>query len=242
MPGLAASVPPLATGDSLVAVARIDDLAAAPGFGFPLPPEDEARISRLVKERDRHARRAAWRLARACLGVALGLPPEAVGVSRDRRGRPHLTPCADVDFNVSHSGSIVAVGLLRGGRIGIDVEHQRPLETWGNLVGSFLGTDDVAAWIRLDADTRADTALSAWCRKEAVLKATGEGLAGDPRALSLPLEARAVTIARSGGRFRVARLPAPGLAPDACLAVAVESEQPPRVLGLSAGGWVLSAP
>jgi len=237
----AVPVPALAAGESFLAVAQVQDLVAAPGFAFALPDEDEARIGRLVHDRDRRSRRAAWRLARFCLGAVLGMAPAEVALRRDRRGRPHLEEEAGLDFNVSHAGSSVAVGVMRGGRIGVDVEHQRPLALWQDLIGEFLDAADAVAWARLSADGRADAALSAWCRKESVLKATGEGLAADPRAVSLPLGPQAAVIGRAGRSFTVATLHAAVLAPDAALAVAVEGVHLPRLLALAGGtGWSLS--
>lgn len=226
-------------------MARVADLAAAPGFTFSLPDADEARIARLVKAEDRESRRAAWRLARTLLGAASGAAPREIAIARDARGRPNVEgPAAEgggLDFNVSHSGAWVAVGLARGARIGVDVERQRSLTDWRNLVPGFLDAPAAAAWAALPLAAQSTAALSIWCRKEALVKATGEGLARDPRQLLLPLETGAVTVTRGGARYTVAALHAPTLSPDAGLAVAVSGALLPRLMTLlPEEGWVLS--
>ena len=234
-------MPALAPGASLVAVARVEDLAAAPGCRFTLPDADEARIARFLKAEDRDSRRAAWRLARTLLGAALERGPREIAIIRDGRGRPHVEHGGDIDFNVSHSGAWVAVGLARAARIGVDVERQRTLTDWRSLVPGFLDASSAAAWARLPPAAQVSAALSVWCRKEALVKATGEGLVLDPRKLLLPLETGATTLSRAGARYTVAALHAPMLAPDAGLAVAVSGVQLPRLMTLlPEEGWTLS--
>lgn len=232
-------IPPLAPGESLLAVARVEQMAA---FDFPLPPEDEARIARLVQARDRASRGAAWRLAHLCLGAVLGQEPGRVAVRRGANGRPCLGEADHLDFNLSHTHGWVAVGLARAGRIGVDVERQRPLSTWHDIAPDFLAAAALGAWTALSEPARAEAALSSWCRKEAVLKATGEGLAHDPRTVAVPLSGGIAEVARAGLRLTVATLRAPGLDPvEAGLAVAVESGRLPHLLCPAPEGWRLAA-
>ncbi|MFG1345578.1 4'-phosphopantetheinyl transferase superfamily protein [Xanthobacter autotrophicus DSM 431] len=232
------ALPALAPGESLVAVARVEDMADC---AVPLTAEDEARIARLVQARDRAARGAAWRLARLCLGSVLGRAPDAVAVRRGTNGRPALAEAGDLDFNLSHTTGWVAVGLMRGGRIGVDVERARSLSTWGHIAPEFLAAAPLAAWEALAEARRGAAALSAWCRKEAVLKATGEGLAQDARTVEVPLGGGLATLDRAGRRLTVATLATPAPDPqEACLAVAVEAGRLPLLLSRAAGGWSLA--
>nr|WP_281408823.1 4'-phosphopantetheinyl transferase superfamily protein [Xanthobacter sp. SG618] len=137
---------------------------------------------------------------------------------------------SDLDFNLTHSGSWVAVGLARGGTIGVDVEKARGLDLWTRLAPDFMHDDDRARWSALPEGDRAAAALRQWCGKEAVLKATGEGLAGDARGVRLP-EGGGLVV-RAGRAF----LAGSGALPAAAYAFAVEVEAP--MLFLSAGaGW-----
>ncbi|MFG1187643.1 4'-phosphopantetheinyl transferase family protein [Xanthobacter aminoxidans] len=220
----------LAPGASLLAIARVADAVANADLAIALPSEEAARIARHVKADDRAARTAAWSLARTLLGAALGLAPAAVPVVRGANGRPGLGIVSDLDFNLTHSGSWVAVGLARGGTIGVDVEKARGLDLWTRLAPDFMHDDDRTRWSALPEADRAAAALRQWCGKEAVLKATGEGLAGDARGVRLP-EGGGLVV-RAGRAF----LTGSGSLPAAAYAFAVEVDAP--MLFLSAGaGW-----
>ncbi|WP_374253178.1 4'-phosphopantetheinyl transferase superfamily protein [Xanthobacter sp.] len=220
----------LAPGASLLAIARVADAVANTDLAIALPSEEAARIARHVKADDRAARTAAWSLARTLLGAALGLAPAAVPVVRGANGRPGLSVASDLDFNLTHSGSWVAVGLARGGTIGVDVEKARGLDLWTRLAPDFMHDDDRTRWSALPEADRAAAALRQWCGKEAVLKATGEGLAGDARGVRLP-EGGGLVV-RAGRAF----LTGSGALPAAAYAFAVEVDAP--MLFLSAGaGW-----
>lgn len=220
----------LAPGASLLAIARVADAVANADLAISLPPGEAARIARHVKADDRAARTAAWSLARTLLGAALGLAPAAVPVVRGTNGRPGLSVASDLDFNLTHSGSWVAVGLARGGTIGVDVEKARGLDLWTRLAPDFMHDADRTRWSALAEADRAASALRQWCGKEAVLKATGEGLAGDARGVRLP-EGGGLVV-RAGRAF----LTGSGALPAAAYAFAVEVDAP--TLFLSAGaGW-----
>lgn len=215
---------------SLLAVARVADAAANPDLSIPLPQDEAARIARHVKADDRAARTAAWSLARTLLGAALGLAPAVVPVTRAANGRPALALASDLDFNVTHSGGWVAVGLARSGAVGVDVETMRGLDLWTRLAPDFMHEDDRAGWSALPEASRAGAALLQWCGKEAVLKATGEGLSGDARGVRLP--AGGGLVARGGRAFLTGSGPLDG----AAYAFAVEGMAP--VVFLSSGaGW-----
>lgn len=230
MPDPSPAAAHLARGASLLAIAQVADAAVNPALSALLPDDDAARIARHVKADDRAARTAAWSLARTLLGAALGLAPAAVPVVRAANGRPGLGVASDIDFNVTHSAGWVAVGLARGGAIGVDVEKARGLDLWTRLAPDFMDEDDCVQWLAVPEADRADAALLQWCGKEAVLKATGEGLSGDARGVRLP--AGGGLVGRAGRAF----LTGSGSLPGAAYAFAVEVEAP--ALFLSAGaGW-----
>lgn len=89
-------------------------------------------------------------------------------------GRPVL---ADGTFiSVSHAGDVHAVATTDAGPVGIDIEA---------IDGArFEGFDDVVLHPRERPHT-SDERATTWVRKEALLKATGDGLAVDPRTIRL---------------------------------------------------------
>ncbi len=131
-------------------------------------------MRRFLAAPDRDRMLAAWALARLVLGELLGIPACEVPVLRECRrcgarghGKPRLAGETGWRFSLSHSGERVVVAVTELGPIGVDVEAGS-----GRI-------DHLAPRILEPGETavgRSDL-LRYWVRKEAVLKATGDGLA-----------------------------------------------------------------
>ncbi len=94
-----------------------------------LSAEETARADRFLREADRDRYIASHAALRVVIGRECGLPPRTPAPCH----RTHRTPLpcgaggTDLDVNLSHSGDIALIGLVRGARIGVDVEIRRPL-------------------------------------------------------------------------------------------------------------------
>ncbi|GGF17510.1 4'-phosphopantetheinyl transferase family protein [Subtercola lobariae] len=111
-------------------------------------------------------------LSRRAVAAVLGIDPRAVDIDRScpRCGAPHgktLLPATGLHLSVSHSADLVAVSVTAAGPVGIDVERIDDPAPAG-LHELLLGPGETAA------TPAAFYAL--WCRKESVVKATGEGM------------------------------------------------------------------
>jgi len=174
----------LSKNEALVLFARAEDiLKELPAERLALPPEEDERIARYKKADDRRARRAAHGLVRHCLGHFLDRPPRDLHFTRDEKGRPFLNDAEGIDFNLSHSGPWIAVGMSRAGRIGVDVQDGSETFDWKTVSRAFLHDSEIASLHQLDPAKQASAALELWCLKEAFLKASGEGLSTPPHRL-----------------------------------------------------------
>jgi 4'-phosphopantetheinyl transferase len=175
------------------------DLAPLPGVcqvwwarpGDVRPEHDEllgeadlARRARLARPADRQRMTAGAAVARLVLGTALGTPPADLRIDRtcttcgSPHGRPRLADVDDLDFSVSHSGHCVVVAVLPGGRVGVDVEQVgrfAPGEL-EELASCALPDGEREHVVRLPTATQPRAFTVCWVRREAVLKATGQGL------------------------------------------------------------------
>jgi 4'-phosphopantetheinyl transferase len=160
---------------------------ASPRYAGLLDQAERRRWQAYRREADRDRFLVGCALAKTVLAGYTGLPPEQVSFDRTCRrcGEPHGKPAirgAGIEHSVSHSGDLVAVAVARSA-VGVDVEQAdgraRPLggdddpERLGRLV---LADDERAALAAADPSIRARAFLVAWTRKEAVTKATGDGL------------------------------------------------------------------
>ena len=221
---LAALPADLAPGAARVVAARpAEVLEALAPDALALPAPEAARIARFQRPADRAARRAAHGLLRALLAPLLGRAPRDIALVRDPLGRPALPGAGGIDLNLSHGGGWVAVGIARGGRIGVDVEDGAAVADWGRLAPLFLHPDERAALTPLDPRA----ALRLWALKEACLKASGEGIATPPASLHLGT-ADPVRLVHAGHDLTARAHPLPG---GAWLAVATAGlSAAPRLL------------
>jgi len=115
------------------------------------------------------------------LGDVLGTAPAAVEIRRGARGRPELADRrAQIDFNVSHTGDAALVGIARGlparTRIGVDIERRDREVGVDRLARKFLTGSERATLLDLDLRARRERFVRYWTCKEAMSKATGDGL------------------------------------------------------------------
>src|SRR6185503_1727872 len=82
----------------------------------------------------------------------------------------------DLEFNLSHSGALALVAAARGRPVGVDVERHRPGVETLEIAARFFTPRELGALRALDADGRVAGFFLCWTRKEAYVKARGEGL------------------------------------------------------------------
>lgn len=161
------------------------DIAAVRPEHLALLDEQEmARRARLRRDEDRNRLTAGVALTRLVLGRHLSLPPAAVPLTRRcpecaaPHGKPRVLTAAgddhEVQLSVSHSGARVVLAVRFGAAVGVDVELIDPAVDVEALAEQILSPDEWAGYRRA-ADPRT-ALLRYWTRKEAVLKATGDGL------------------------------------------------------------------
>jgi len=141
-----------------------------------LSPDELARAERFHFERDRCAFVVVRGVLRLLLGRYLSRSPEQLRFGERARGKPYLIG-EPVQFNVSHSGELGLLAFARSREVGIDVERADPTrDLLGLAEGSFVA-EETAVLRTLPSADRASAFYTCWARKEAFIKATGEGVA-----------------------------------------------------------------
>jgi 4'-phosphopantetheinyl transferase len=189
------SLPPLVPGIALWWCDLAHDSDATEDLAACLSPAEHARAARFGTAELRRRWIAGRATLRRLLGTTLGATPAEVPIQRGPRGRPRLADdCPGVDFNVSNTRWVALIGIARdlpgGARIGVDVEHEDRAVGADRLALKFLTARERAMLEGAQsADERRRRFLHLWTCKEAMSKATGEGLAAPFRQLDVELGA-----------------------------------------------------
>jgi 4'-phosphopantetheinyl transferase len=156
-----------------------------------LADDESARAERFHFERDARRFVVARAVLRDVLGAYLGVAPRDVRFVYGPRDKPALAPpfdAAGVQFNVSHSGEIALYAVTLHRQVGVDVEQVRPLPDLAVLAERNFSPTERGALLALPAARRPPAFFACWTRKEAYVKALGDGL-------SHPLDAFTVSFA-----------------------------------------------
>ena len=81
-----------------------------------------------------------------------------------------------VNFNLSHSHGLAVYAFALGREVGVDVELIRPEFTGDDIAERYFSPRELAELRALSQDLRAEGFFNCWTRKEAYVKARGEGL------------------------------------------------------------------
>ena len=155
-----------------------------------LAQDERERAERFHFATDRARFIAGRGLLRAILARYLQAHPASLRFHYSPRGKPALTPDSNpggLQFNVAHSHGIALYAFARGRALGVDLECIQPQLQEG-IAERFFSAREVAALRALPADLRAEAFFACWTRKEAYVKAMGDGLA-------LPLDQFDVSLA-----------------------------------------------
>jgi len=113
-------------------------------------------------------------MLRLVLGRFLKRAPGDIEFSYGACGKPALNGAGGLNFNLSHNGDWVALGVTRGRRIGIDLDGQTDGHACLAVASQCFSPREMAKLVQ-GTDT-AHVFCAIWVRKEAVLKAAGRGL------------------------------------------------------------------
>jgi len=161
-----------------------------------LSAEERERARRFRFEADRHRFLLCRSGLRLILGRYLDRPPERISFQYGPRGKPYLprrpeSAAGEVAaFNLAHAGDYGLVAIVAKGRVGVDLERVRPLDA-GPVAGEFFSRAEQEEWLALPEPAKLEGFYHAWTRKEAFLKATGEGLFRPLDSFDVSLDPRA---------------------------------------------------
>jgi 4'-phosphopantetheinyl transferase len=157
-------------------------------LGRPLSDDEWARANRFRFDKHRRQYVVGRGALRTLLAAYLGTRPEQVTFSYGPRGKPFLAPQQDLYFNLSNSDEMALAAFVLGREIGADIEYLKTMPDCEQIAERFFSESERVVLRGVPAERKEEAFFNCWTRKEAYLKAVGEGLAA-------PLDSFDVTLA-----------------------------------------------
>ncbi len=158
---------------------RLDESAPVGVEGSALSPDEIARAGRFHFEKDRKHFTQCRSALRALLAGYLAIPATEIRFEYLTSGKPRLAAeqnPRELQFNVSHSANMALIAVSSEDRLGVDIEKIRGEVDTTSLADRFFSLRERAGLQALPEHLRVPGFFACWTRKEAFLKATGEGL------------------------------------------------------------------
>jgi 4'-phosphopantetheinyl transferase len=155
-----------------------------------LSPDERTKASRFHFQQDRQDFIAARGFLRLLLGRYLDVEAQRIRLVYNTYGKPGLADefaSARLCFNVSHSDEFALFAFTRDREIGIDIERIRREVATERIAEGTFARDEVVALRSLPSEMQIEAFFRCWTRKEAFVKARGQGL-------SIPLDRFVVTL------------------------------------------------
>jgi len=150
--------------------ARLDE------FVQLLSPEERDRAARFRFEEHRERSQITRGLLRSLLGRYLDCAPRDFSFAYNAHGKPEVTGCA-IHFNNSHSGDYAAFAFTRVGAVGVDIEQIRDdITRREQIARKHFAPGEQTQLRALNEPECARAFFDLWTRKEAFVKARGDGL------------------------------------------------------------------
>ncbi len=180
----------LALTERDVHIWQIDLTRKQHGIDSMLSLTEHERAARFHFEQDRVKFKTARAALRSILGRYLHASPSDLKFGQTEYGKPFLEDSTDdlLRFNLSHAGDMALLAVTRAREIGIDVELMRSDFATDEVAQNFFSSSEVAELAGLSPKEKTRAFFNCWTRKEAYVKALGEGL-------SMPLHVFDVTLA-----------------------------------------------
>ena len=152
------------------------DVAAA--CSAVLSESEGQRARRFTFDRDRSRFIVARARLRQILAAKLGVDAREIELSNGEKGKPRLAgrfAASTIRFNVSHCEDVAVFAICEGAEVGVDVEAVRSMSDVDEIAARVFSPRETASLRALQGDRRLRRFFECWTRKEAFIKAVGDG-------------------------------------------------------------------
>jgi 4'-phosphopantetheinyl transferase len=159
---------------------EIRDVGLLQRYDRLLAPDEREQRHRFHFEIDRHRYLVTRALARTVLSRYAAVEPEEWTFAANAYGKPAIAnadrSAQHINFNISHTKSLVLLGVTSDGALGVDVENCRSREAPLKIANQFFAPEELAELQALPRAQQHDRFFEYWTLKESYIKARGMGL------------------------------------------------------------------
>ena len=157
----------------------LDAVASARGneLGDSLPRSERARGARFLQGSMRSRYLASREALRRILSDHYGLAPRDVELAYGQRGKPSLKGAEHLGkhFSLAHCAGKALIATTTRAPIGVDIERIRLSVDVDRIASRFFTSEEAQNLADLPGHEKTRAFFSCWVRKEALVKATGDG-------------------------------------------------------------------
>ena len=179
-------------------------------LGRHLSRDEVDRALRLRSNADRMRFVVARGILRELVGRYLGIEPRCVRFRYGAYGKPAVSE-STLSINLSRTEDRALFAFARGREIGVDIERVHWDFPCERVAAAFFSAAEVPALRAFPPEERPEAFFRCWTRKEAYLKARGDGLTVDLASFNVSLDecSALLCVPDEPGRFALYDLDAP---------------------------------
>ena len=144
-----------------------------------LSSDEEERAGRFIFTLDRNNFVVTRGILRDILAQYLDCQPGEIHFKFEPQGKPVVSlpdGSTQLEFNLAHSSGLLALAVSGGRKVGVDIERVRPLSDLEGIASHAFSSYEQKELSKLTGEEKYRGFFRCWTRKEAYLKARGDGL------------------------------------------------------------------
>ena len=181
-----------------------------------LNADEKLRAEKFLVPQARQRFVAARGILRELVATYLEVEPTKVEFLYGPQGKPSLSPVhnSKICFSVSHSREMGLFAFADCGEVGVDIEQVKPDFKGMEIASHFFSSEEIAALAKLSPELGVEAFFRCWTRKEAYVKARGQGLSIPLRSFTVSFtDSKQLLRDETGAAWSCCALePAPGFA------------------------------
>lgn len=137
---------------------------------------DQANRFHFEKDRIRHV--ITHGILRLLISRYLGIKPDEILFTYNKRRKPEIVNKSNkkLCFNLSHSGNYILFAFSWDRKLGIDIELEKQIKDADGIIERFCSEHEKKEYFSFPPESRSKIFFNCWTRKEAYIKARGDGL------------------------------------------------------------------